>query len=57
MLLEFECQFDNNSVIKLKRHLKDDQDKEQFSLNESIYVITYPLKKDYKQQRRYTCEL
>lgn len=44
-------------MIKQK-HLKDDKDKEQFSLNESIYVITYPLKKiTNNRQRKYTCEL
>lgn len=35
MLLEFVCQCDNNTVIK-QRHLKNDRDKEQFSLSESM---------------------
>lgn len=57
MLLDFECQFGNNPVMK-QRHLKDDKDKEQFSVTESIYIITYPLKKiTDNKQRRYTYEL
>lgn len=56
MLLALGSRFDNNPVIK-QRNLKDDKNKEEFSLNESIYVINLPSKKDYKQQRRYTCEL
>lgn len=55
MLLELGCQV-NNSVIK-QRHLRDDKDKRQFSLNESIYIITYSLKKITHRQRRYTYEL
>ena len=51
MLLELGCRFGNNPVIK-QRNLKDDKNKEQFSLNESIYVINLPSKKDYKQQTK-----
>lgn len=58
MLLEFGCPFDNNPVIIKQKQLRDDKDKEQFSLSESVYVITYTLKKiTNNRQRRYTYEL
>lgn len=57
MPLEFGCHFNDNPVIK-QRHLKDDKDKEQFSLSESIYIMTCPLKKiTNNRERRYTYEL
>lgn len=57
MLLDLGGQLDNNPLIK-QRHLKNDKDKEQFSLNESTFVIIHPLKNiTNNRQRRYTCEL